>query len=272
MTTTHELKARAELFRSLHTPGHPLVLPNAWDAASARVIEEAGAAAVATTSSGVAWALGAADGNHADRDEVLRALARIVAAVDIPVSADIEGGYADDPEGVAETIRGVLAAGAVGINIEDSQGPALRDTAEQSARIAAARTAADEAGVPLFIHARTDTYLRGAGGLPETLARATAYLAAGASGIFVPGVTAPALVADLASAIDAPLGILTGPGAPPVPELAAAGPARISIGGALAESAYALVRRAARELLERGTYDSLVEAIAYGEFNALMRG
>ncbi|MDX6345423.1 MAG: hypothetical protein QOF84_213, partial [Streptomyces sp.] len=103
MTTTHELKARAELFRSLHTPGHPLVLPNAWDAASARVVEEAGAAAVATTSSGVAWALGAADGNHADRDEVLRALARIVAAVDIPVSADIEGGYADDPEGVAET-------------------------------------------------------------------------------------------------------------------------------------------------------------------------
>jgi 2-methylisocitrate lyase-like PEP mutase family enzyme len=272
MTTTHELKARAELFRSLHTPGHPLVLPNAWDAASARVVEEAGAAAVATTSSGVAWALGAADGNHADRDEVLRALARIVAAVDIPVSADIEGGYADDPEGVAETIRGVLAAGAVGINIEDSQGPALRDTAEQSARIAAARTAADEAGVALFIHARTDTYLRGAGGLPETLARATAYLAAGASGIFVPGVTDPALVADLASAIDAPLGILTGPGAPPVPELAAAGPARISIGGALAESAYALVRRAARELLERGTYDSLVEAIAYGEFNALMRG
>lgn len=272
MTTTHHLKSRAELFHSLHTPGHPLVLPNAWDAASARVIEEAGAAAVATTSSGVAWALGAADGNHADRDEVLRALARIVAAVDIPVSADIEGGYADDPDGVAETIRGVLAAGAVGVNIEDSQGPALRDAAEQSARITAARKAADEAGVPLFIHARTDTYLRNAGGLSETLDRAAAYLAAGASGIFVPGVTDPALVAELASAIDAPLGILTGPGAPSVPELAAAGPARISVGGALAESAYALVRRGARELLERGTYDSFGEAIAYGEFNALMRG
>jgi 2-methylisocitrate lyase-like PEP mutase family enzyme len=268
-----DLKAKAELFHSLHhTPGHPLLLPNAWDAASARVIEEAGAAAIATTSSGVAWALGAADGDHADRDEVLHAVARIVAAVSVPVSADIEGGYAQDAAGVADTVRGVLAAGAVGVNIEDSRGPALRDPADAAARISAARAAADAEGIPLFIHARIDTYLRGLGGLPDTLARATAYLAAGASGIFVPGVTDPALISELAAAIPAPLGILTGPGAPPVPALASAGPARISIGGALAESAYALVRRGARELLSAGTYESFGEAIAYGEFNALMRG
>lgn len=268
------LGGKADLFHSLHHTGHrPLVLPNAWDPASARLIERAGAAAIATTSSGVAWSLGYADGNHADRDEVLRALARITRAVDVPVSADIEGGYADDPKGVADTVRGVLAAGAVGVNIEDSQagGPTpLRDAAEQAERIAAARRTADGAGVRLFVHARVDTFLRRAGDLAATLERAALYLAAGADGVFVPGVTDPATVAELAAGIDAPLGVLAGPGAPPVAELAAAGAARVSVGGSLAEAAYDLVRRGARELLETGTYGSFADAIPYGEFNELM--
>jgi 2-methylisocitrate lyase-like PEP mutase family enzyme len=270
----NELKAKAELFRSLHVPGRPLLLANAWDAASARVAERAGAAAIATTSSGVSWTLGTADGDHVDPGLALELTARVAAAVSVPVSADIEGGYAADPEGVAKTVRAVLAAGAVGVNIEDSYagGPEpLRAPADQAARIAAARRAADEAGVPLFVHARTDTYLSGPGDLGETLERAAGYLAAGADGIFVPGVTDPDVVSALAEGIDAPLGILTGPGAPPVSVLASAGAARVSLGSAVAEAAYALVDRATRELLAAGTYAALDGGIPWGELNALMR-
>ncbi|MER8046769.1 isocitrate lyase/phosphoenolpyruvate mutase family protein, partial [Streptomyces sp. NPDC094032] len=119
---------RAQLFRSLHVPGKPLVLPNAWDGASARVVADAGAAAIATTSAGVAWSLGHGDGDHMTRDQALGAITRIAAAVDVPVTADIERGYATDSDGVAETVRGVLAAGAVGINLEDT----LRSVAEQA--------------------------------------------------------------------------------------------------------------------------------------------
>jgi 2-methylisocitrate lyase-like PEP mutase family enzyme len=126
---------QAKLFRSLHVPGRPLILPNAWDAASARVVADAGAPAIATTSAGVAWSLGHGDGDHLSRDQALAAIARIAAAGDIPVSADIERGYAVDAAGVAQTVRGVLAAGAVGINLEDT----LRPVAEQAERIAAAR-------------------------------------------------------------------------------------------------------------------------------------
>lgn len=269
-----ELKAKAELFRSLHVPGRPLLLANAWDAASARVAERAGAAAVATTSSGVSWTLGTADGGHVDPRLALELTARVAAAVAVPVSADIEGGYAADPEGVAATVRAVLAAGAVGVNIEDSYegGPEpLRAAADQAARITAARRAADEAGVPLFVHARTDTFLRGPGDLAETLERAAHYIAAGADGVFVPGVTDPAVVGALAEGIDAPVGILAGPGAPPVSVLASAGAARVSLGSAVAEAAYALVDRAARELRAAGTYTAVEGGIPWGELNALLR-
>ncbi|MEU4096009.1 isocitrate lyase/phosphoenolpyruvate mutase family protein [Streptomyces sp. NPDC026673] len=269
-----ELKAKAELFRSLHVPGRPLLLANAWDAASARVAERAGAAAVATTSSGVSWTLGTADGGHVDPGLALELTARVAAAVAVPVSADIEGGYAADPEGVAATVRAVLAAGAVGVNIEDSYegGPGpLRAAADQAARIAAARRAADEAGVPLFVHARTDTFLRGPGDLAETLERAAQYIAAGADGVFVPGVTDPAVVGALAEGIDAPVGILAGPGAPPVSVLASAGAARVSLGSAVAEAAYALVDRAARELSAAGTYTAVEGGIPWGDLNALLR-
>ncbi|MFI9766741.1 isocitrate lyase/phosphoenolpyruvate mutase family protein [Streptomyces sp. NPDC052415] len=252
------------------------MLPNAWDTPSARVVEDAGAPALATTSAGLAWDLGTADGGRLDRDRALAAVARIVAAVAVPVSADIESGYADDPAGVAETIRAVLALGAVGVNIEDAlyepgAGP-LRPVPEQAERIAAARAAADAAEVPLFVNARIDTFLRGAGGVEATLERATAFLAAGADGIFVPGAVDPGTVKLLVDGIDAPVNVMAGPGAPTVSELASLGVARVSVGSAIAQAVHALVRRAARELLGAGTYGTLADGADYGELNSLLGG
>lgn len=283
MTNQNPTHEAALAFRALHTPGRPLVLPNAWDTASALLVEEAGAAAVATTSAGLAWDLGTADGDRLDRDRALGAVARIAAAVRVPVSADIESGYAKDAAGVRDTIRAALAAGAVGVNIEDAlydgegddvgggRGP-LRPVAEQAERIAAARAAADAAGVPLFINARIDTVLRGAGGVEETLERAAAFLAAGADGIFVPGAVDPATVKSLVAGVEGPLNVLVGPGAPSVAELAALGVARISAGSSIAQAAHAVVRRAARELLSAGTYDSLTGGLDYAELNTVLGG
>ncbi|MFF1471427.1 isocitrate lyase/PEP mutase family protein [Streptomyces mirabilis] len=292
MTNQNPTHETALAFRALHIPGRPLVLPNAWDTASARLVEEAGAAAVATTSAGLAWDLGTADGDRLDRDRALGAVARVAAAVRVPVSADIESGYAKDAAGVGDTIRAVLAAGAVGVNIEDAlygregdggegddgegagdggRGP-LRPVAEQAERIAAARAAADAAGVPLFINARIDTVLRGAGGVEETLERAAAFLAAGADGIFVPGAVDPGTVKSLVAGVEGPLNVLAGPGAPSVAELAALGVARISTGSSIAQAAHAVVRRAARELLSAGTYDSLTGGLDYVELNTLLGG
>ncbi|MGI5346707.1 isocitrate lyase/PEP mutase family protein [Streptomyces sp. CA-250714] len=274
MTPNHILRDPALAFRSRHVPGRPLVLPNAWDATSARIVEDAGAAAVATTSAGLAWALGAADGDRLDRDRALGAVARLAEAVRVPVTADIESGYARDSAGVGDTIRAVIAAGAVGVNIEDAlygsgEGP-LRPVAEQAERLAAARQAADAAGVSLFVNARIDTFLSGAGDVDFTLERAAAFLAAGADGIFVPGVVDPVTVKALAEGIDAPLNVLAGPGAPPVAELAALGVARVSVGSGIAQAAHAVVRHAARELLGAGTYETLAGGLDYGELNTLL--
>ncbi|WP_326784353.1 isocitrate lyase/PEP mutase family protein [Streptomyces sp. NBC_00151] len=274
MTRTERLRDSALAFRALHVPGRPLVLANAWDAVSARIVEEEGAAAVATTSAGLAWALGAADGDRLDRGDSLAAVARIAAVVRVPVSADIESGYASDAQGVGDTVRAVLAAGAVGVNIEDAlygegAGP-LRPRAEQAERIAAVRAAADAAEVPLFVNARVDTFLRGAGGVEETLERAAAFLAAGADGVFVPGTVDPATVKALVEGIEGPVNVLVGPGAPSVDELAALGVARISAGSSIAAAAHALVRRAARELLGKGTCETLIGGFDYAGLNALM--
>ncbi|MEU9407943.1 isocitrate lyase/phosphoenolpyruvate mutase family protein [Streptomyces sp. NPDC048281] len=274
MTTNHLLRDQALAFRARHVPGRPLVLPNAWDVTSARLVEDAGAAAVATTSAGLAWALGAADGDRLDRDRALTAVARIAEAVRVPVTADIETGYAPDAAGVGDTVRAVIAAGAIGVNIEDAlygsgEGP-LRAVAEQAERIAAAREAADAAGVPLFVNARIDTFLSGVGAVAETLERASAFLAAGADGIFVPGAVDPDTVKALVAGIDGPLNVMAGPGAPPVADLAALGVARVSTGSAIAQAAHAAVRRAARELLETGTYESLTGGLDYGDLNDLL--
>jgi 2-methylisocitrate lyase-like PEP mutase family enzyme len=259
-------------FRRLHEHG-VLVLPNAWDVASARLVEQAGAPAVATTSGGVSWTLGAPDGDRLTRDLAVESVRRIAAAVAVPVSADIETGFGRRPDDVADTVRAVLDAGAVGINLEDAGAP-LRPVAEQAERIAAARAAADAAGVPLFVNARTDVYLRQvgepAGRLAETIQRAEAYAVAGADGIFVPGVVDPAVLRELVAAIPRPLNAMAGPGAPPVAELAALGVRRVSIGAAIALAAYGLVRRAAVELLTEGTYGGMAGGVDYAELNALL--
>ncbi|GAA4723101.1 isocitrate lyase/PEP mutase family protein [Phytohabitans rumicis] len=273
MTSEHLEKTRA--FHALHVAGTPLVLPNAWDVASACLVEEAGAAAVATTSAGVAWSLGAPDGDLLDRDRAIDLVARVVAAVDVPVTADIESGFGADPAGVADTIRRLLDAGASGVNIEDAHRDGLRPVDEQAARIAAARQAADAAGIPLFVNVRVDTYLLRVGDpatrLRETLDRASAYVAAGADGVFVPGVTDPATVAELSASIAVPLNILAGPGAPTIAELGRLGAARVSVGSSVALSAYGLAQRAARELFTTGTYDALAGALDYGRLNELLR-
>jgi 2-methylisocitrate lyase-like PEP mutase family enzyme len=262
---------RTQLFHALHQPG-PLALPNAWDVASALIVEAAGAKAVATTSAGVAWTLGAPDGNSVARDLVIDLVARIAAAVRVPVSADIESGFGEDAREVGATAKAIREAGASGVNIEDGLAGALRDVQEQQERLAAARAAAPD----LYLNARIDVYLRGIGEpedrLRHTLDRAAAYLEAGASGIFVPGVTDLEIVTELAKGIPAPLNILVGPGAPAVDELAKAGVARASLGSAVAEAAYAVARSAAEELLTQGTYRSVENGIAYGELNALFRG
>jgi 2-methylisocitrate lyase-like PEP mutase family enzyme len=241
-------------FRDHHVHGDPLVLPNAWDAASARLIEQAGAVAVATTSAGVAWSLGVPDGDHLRPEDAIAAVARIVRAVDVPVTADVESGYGD----IAATVRGVVDAGAVGINIEDGAHREVR-------RIADARAAG---GDDLFINARIDTFLFGGGDLDETVGRAAAYLDAGADGIFVPGVVDPAVVAELVERVPAPLNVMAGPGAPSVAELAKLGVRRISVGPAIAVAAYELAARAAAEVLEHGTYDLTRVPMTHGDLNA----
>ncbi|MEU7075290.1 isocitrate lyase/phosphoenolpyruvate mutase family protein [Streptomyces narbonensis] len=268
MTTAQS--TAAELFRSLHSPTAPLALANAWDVASARVIEAAGAPAIATTSAGVAWSLGSPDGDALTRDRALKLIARIAAAVSVPVTADIEGGYGKDAAEVAETITGVLAAGAVGVNIEDG----TRAPGELAARLTAARQAAERAGAALFLNARIDTYLFGLGDpdtrLEETLTRARMYVDAGADGVFVPGVTDPATIKELAADIAVPLNIMAGPGAPTVRELGALGVARVSLGSGVAQSAYAAARSAAQELYGKGDYTSLTEAMTFPEVNDLL--
>lgn len=269
-------KEQARVFRDLHARP-PLVLPNAWDPGSAVAIEAAGAPAIATTGAGVSWAAGVADAGGLGRDAALAAVARITAVVSVPVTADLESGYGDSPGEVAATIAGVLGAGAVGINIEDAPGPGgapLREPGAQAERLAAAREAAQAAGVDLFINARTDTFLAGDGRpvaqrLRDTMARAEVYAAAGADVLFVPGVTDPETIRVLVSG-PLPVNVMVYPGAPSVAELAALGVARISVGSAVAQAAYGLAAAAARELLGAGTYGSLAGAMDYGELNRLL--
>ncbi|MGH3761562.1 isocitrate lyase/PEP mutase family protein [Actinophytocola sp.] len=255
-------------FRALHT-SEVLVLPNAWDVASARIIEQAGARAVATTSAGVAWSLGTPDGDRLPRDRAVDLVARIASGAGVPVTADIESGFGATPDEVADTVRAVADAGAAGINIEDGAFPGLRPVAEQVERIAAARRAA-----PLFVNARIDGYLFGVGDpdtrLADTVARAEAFVAAGADGVYVPGVVDPEIISMLVRRIPAPLNVLAGPGAPSVADLAGLGVARVSAGSRIVLAAYALAGRCAREMLTKGTYDAQTSDLGYGDLNALL--
>ena len=258
----------AATFRALHGAGL-LILPNAWDAASTVLSIAAGAKAVATTKAGVAWALGWPDGAAPPEGEVLGAVARMVrVAGDIPVSADVEGGFSDDPREAAAFVGRIRDAGAVGINIEDGADPAevLAD------KIAAVRALA---GVDLFINARCDLWLRGIGPvearLEEAARRAALYRAAGADGLFMPGVVEPATITALV-ALGMPLNLLARPSLPDARGLEALGVRRLSAGSNIAAAAYAAADRLTRGFLADGdSKPQAEEAFDYGALNGLMK-
>jgi len=249
--------SKAELFQSLHVPGDPLILFNAWDPGSAKVVAEAGAKAIATGSWSVAAAFSYPDGEAIPLELALGNLKRIVAAVDLPVTLDLERGYGADPAEVGLSVAAAIGAGAVGCNIEDSKagGVGLVETSEQVERLAAARAAASSA--PFFINARVDLFLRTPVArhderlLDQALERAAAYVEAGASGIFVPGLADERLIERFCGALPKPVNIIAAPGAPSAERLAALGVARISHGPfpyrhamkALAEEARAVYPR-----------------------------
>jgi len=213
----------AAALRALHVPGDPLVLPNAWDAATARLVRDAGFPAVATTSSGVAEALGYEDGERTPAEEMLAAVARIARAVDVPVTADLEAGYGLEP---GELARRLVAAGAVGLNLEDTDHanhPALQPVDEQARRIMAVKAGAD-----VVLNARIDVHIRG-GSTEDALARAHAYREAGADCVYPIGVADEATIAAFVDT-GAPVNILLRPGAPPIARLAELGVARVSLG------------------------------------------
>jgi len=231
-------KQKAGIFRDLHVKGKPLILFNIWDAGSAKVIEEAGAKAIATGSWSVAAANGFADGQELPFDLAMENLERIVRSVDLPVSVDFEGGYATDNSNLKENIKRVIETGAVGINFEDRiiGGDGLYSIEEQSSRISTIREAARETGIPIFINARTDVFLKTYPAvhteeqLDEAIRRAIAYAEAGASGVFAPGLRDPALIDKLCSASALPVNIMVLPDTPAAGELAKLGVARISHG------------------------------------------
>jgi len=258
--------SKAEVLRRLHVEGPMLVLPNAWDAGSARIFVEAGFPALATTSAGIAFSLGYMDGERISRDEMLAAVTRITRRISIPITADMEAGYGMTPQAVAETARRVIDAGAVGMNLEDRmEGKHLIDFALAVERVGAARAVADAAGVPLVLNARTDAFeapeLRPDRRLEEAVRRGNAFREAGADSVFVPFVGDRGTIEELVQEIRAPLNILGTPNAPTLKELAALGVRRVTFGSAPMRATLGLVRRMAREWKERGTYGTLE---AYG--------
>jgi 2-methylisocitrate lyase-like PEP mutase family enzyme len=270
------LRAKAELLLKLHQGPRVLILPNVWDVASARLIEEAGFPALATTSAGVANAMGYPDGEQIGRTNMLEVVGRIVEAVKVPVTADLEAGYARTPQEMKDTAEELLESGAVGLNLEDSwEERSLVAAEEHAAKIRAVREAGEAARVHIVINARTDVYLAQVGPpesrFDETLRRGRLYRQAGADCIFVPGLRDAATIGRLVKDLGCPVNILAGPGVPPVAELEKLGVARVSLGSGPHRATLGLLRRLAQELREQGTYSSLEGMVSYAEANALFR-
>jgi 2-methylisocitrate lyase-like PEP mutase family enzyme len=266
--TKDNQKRLAETFRHAHRGPPLLLLPNAWDAMSARLFEAAGFGAIATTSGGVAWALGFADGEHAPWSEVVEATARIARTVRVPVTADIEGGYGDTPDQVAKSVADIIRAGVVGCNLEDGTArpdQPIRPIDDAVARIRAAREAANAAGVPLVINARVDLYLKNVGDaqtrFDETVRRSKAYLAAGADCIYPFALADMDTIARLVKAIGAPVNIVARAGSPPAAEFERIGVARISIAAGASLVVADLIEKIGRELRATGRFDLLEHAI-----------
>ena len=267
----------AQAFRAMHSGSEILLLPNVWDVASARVIEAAGFPAIATSSAGVAFSLGYPDGQKIPAQEMLSVVARIAKAVQVPVTADVESGYGNRPEDIARTARDVIAAGAVGMNLEDATHSAdlpLRDPQLQAEMIGAVREAAKKSGVPLVLNARTDVYLLQvgdpAGRYDEALRRLSAFRDAGADCVFVPGVRDATTIRRFVSDLQCPVNILAGPGSPSIPELRKLGVARVSLGSSPMRASLGILRRIADELKSTGTYQTLEGAPSHAEMNEWM--
>jgi 2-methylisocitrate lyase-like PEP mutase family enzyme len=244
---------KARTFLQLHHSDTPLLMPNAWDAGSARILESLGFKAVATTSSGFAATLGRLDG-QVTRDEAVAHGGLLSAAVDVPVSADLENCFADDPDGVAETIRLAVAAGLSGGSVEDYSGSKIYDAGLAQQRVAAAADAAHAGDVHFVLTARAENHIRGRDDLDDTIARLQSYQDAGADVLFAPGISEITDIRRVVSSVDLPVNVLAGPNSPTAAELAGIGVKRISVGGSFAYAAYGAMAEAGRELLEQGTY------------------
>jgi len=268
---------KAIRLRELHDGPHALVLPNAWDVASARIFEEAGFPAIATTSAGIAFSLGYPDGQRIPREEMIARIARIVRAVKAPVSADVESGYGSTADDAARITRELIEAGAVGMNLEDATGRAdqpLLPLERAVEKIKAVRETAAALRAPIFVNARTDIYLL-PGGNPdadyqEAARRLLAFRDAGAECVFAPGLKDAETIGRLVKAVQCPLNILAVPGTPSIAELEKLGVARVSVGSGFMRATLGLLRRAAEELKSAGTYNVLAEGIPYAEVNRML--
>jgi 2-methylisocitrate lyase-like PEP mutase family enzyme len=247
---------RAERFLALHQGPDPLLIPNPWDVGSAKLLASLGFQALATTSSGFAATLGRLDG-QVSRDEALVNAAALAGATDLPVSADLENGYVDEPAEVAETVRLAVDAGLAGCSIEDytrRDDSPIYDRQLAAERIAAAAEAAAASPVRLVLTARAENYLHGNPDLADTIGRLQSYQEAGADVLYAPGLTRIEDIRSVVTSVDRPVNVLALPGVPPVAELAEAGVRRISVGGGFAWAAFNGVVEAARELLDQGSY------------------
>jgi 2-methylisocitrate lyase-like PEP mutase family enzyme len=256
---------KAAALLALHA-GPGFVLPNAWDSGSARILEQVGFPAIATTSAGIAWSCGVPDGGVLDRDRMLEHIGRIVAAVGVPVTADLEAGYGDTADDVGRTVARAVELGAAGGNLEDAGPDGLFGIEEAIDRLAAARAVAPSG--TFVLNARTDTYLTGATGnaFAETVERAVRYVQAGADCVFVPGVVAEDTIRRLAATIPGPLNVVAGlVNTIDAPTLFSLGVKRVSLGGSLARAALSMLERAGRELLDSGTLSFLDGVIAYAD-------
>jgi 2-methylisocitrate lyase-like PEP mutase family enzyme len=253
-----ERNAKTRIFAELHQRGNPFILPNAWDAASARIFEKNGFSAIGTTSAGIAASRGYRDGENIPRSEMLECLKQIINAVNLPVTADIEAGFGESIEEIIDTINQVISLGAVGINIEDGTGNVaspIVDIEFQSDKIKAIRShVSDE----LWINARIDVFYLGLNdAVNESIRRAHAYLEAGASSIFIFGVSDKQIISTLSQEIGGPLNILAGPKIPSINELKELGVARVSLGSGPMRATLGLLEEMSQELLSSGTYQSL---------------
>ncbi len=246
---------KVERFRALHVPGTPLLMPNAWDIGSAKLFESLGVGAIATTSGGFAASRGRLDGAMS-RDEVLEHSGELVEAVDIPVSADLENCFADDPEGVAATIAAAIGWGLAGGSIEDftrDRDAPIYELEEAAERVRAAAEVAHSGSVRFVLTARAENYLHGRADLADTITRLQTYQEAGADVLFAPRVVDPAELRQLLAAVDRPVSVLVTPDTPPISALAELGVSRISVGGAIAAASYGVAVEAVRHLQEKGT-------------------